>query len=280
MDAEFANPNIFDTAFKDKQHLSAELLDRLDYFIYQLKQHGIYVNINLHVAREFGAADGFPETEGLHDFDKAVDFFEPRMIELQKNYARDLLTHLNPYTKTRYVDEPAVAVIEINNENTLLGEAWGSKLDNLPPHYKAELTGLWNAWLKRKYGDTDGLKRAWSAADKPLRPQHSAKRPFRAGRDPLERGDEHAARRCETDAAGRRRPPGRREGARGAAHRDPNSARRTGICNSIRRGWTSWTGSRTLFRSGRGRTSRAHCPSIPGWIKTTTIISGWMRPSS
>ena len=105
-----------------------------------MKLHGIYVNINLHVAREFGAADGFPETEATgHDFDKAVDFFEPRMIELQKNYARDLLTHLNPYTKTRYVEEPAVAVVEINNENTLLGEAWGSKLDNLPPHYKAEL---------------------------------------------------------------------------------------------------------------------------------------------
>ena len=169
-DAEWANPNIFDKAFKDKQHLSADSLDRLDYFVYQLKLHGIYVNINLHVAREFGAADGFPETEGLHDFDKAVDFFEPRMIELQKNYARDLLTHLNPYTKTRYAEEPAVAIVEINNENTLLGEAWGSKLDDLPPHYKAELVGLWNAWLRRKYSDTEGLKRAWSAADKPFGP--------------------------------------------------------------------------------------------------------------
>lgn len=170
MDAEWAHPNIFDSTFKDKQHLSPDSLDRLDYFVYQLKQNGVYVNINLHVAREFTAADGFPETEGLHDFDKAVDFFEPRMIELQKNYARDLLTHLNPYTKTRYVEEPAVAAIEINNENTLLGEAWGTKLDTLPPTYKKQLMALWNAWLKRKYRDTAGLKRAWGAADKPFGP--------------------------------------------------------------------------------------------------------------
>jgi hypothetical protein len=170
MDAEFAHPNIFDRNFKDHQHLDKDSLDRLDYFVSQLKQHGIYVNINLHVSREFTADDGFPETEGLHDFDKAVDFFEPRMIELQKSYARDLLTHLNPYTNTRYVDEPAVAVIEVNNENTLLGEAWGGKLANLPPHYRGELMAQWNAWLKKRYADTEGVRRAWGAADKPFGP--------------------------------------------------------------------------------------------------------------
>ena len=169
-DADWAQPNIFDRSFPDKQHLSSDALTRLDYFVYQLKLNGIYVNINLHVAREFGKADGFHETEGLGNFDKAVDFFEPRMIELQKNYARDLLTHQNPYTKTRYIEEPAVAVVEINNENTLLGEAWNNKLNTLPPHYSAELRGLWNAWLKRKYTDTPGLKRAWGAQDKPFGP--------------------------------------------------------------------------------------------------------------
>jgi len=38
------------------------------------------------------------------------------MIELQKKYARDLLTHVNPYTKTAYTDEPAIALVEISNE--------------------------------------------------------------------------------------------------------------------------------------------------------------------
>jgi hypothetical protein len=173
MDAEFAHPNLLDRSVKDHQHLDKDSLDALDYFVYQLKQHGIYVDINLHVSREFSAEDGFPETADLaklFDFDKSVDFFEPRMIQLDKNYARDLLTHVNAYTHQRYVDEPAVAMIEINNENSLLGEAWSGKLDRLPPHYRAELLSQWNGWLKRKYGDTAGLKRAWSADDKPLGP--------------------------------------------------------------------------------------------------------------
>ncbi len=173
MDATWARPGIIDAPQPDKQHLSKDALDRLDYFVYELKQHGIYANINLHVSREFGAGDGLPQTDLLHsvvDFDKAVDFFDTRMIALQKDYAQALLTHLNPYTKTRYVEEPAVAVVEINNEDTLVGEAWSGKLDRLPPHYKTELADLWNAWLQRKYGDTTNLRRAWSAADKPFGP--------------------------------------------------------------------------------------------------------------
>ncbi len=170
MDTEVAPDGIWDAAFKDRQHLDKDQLDRLDYLIYQLKLHGIYVNINLHVGRQYTEADGLPETDKLPELSKIVTFFDPRMITLQKQYARDLLTHLNPYTNTRYVDEPGVAVIEINNEDTLLGAAWDGGLEKLPPYYKAELNTLWNAWLKQKYGDTAGLKRAWSANDKPFGP--------------------------------------------------------------------------------------------------------------
>ncbi|HZO88001.1 MAG TPA: carbohydrate binding domain-containing protein [Chthonomonadaceae bacterium] len=170
MDAPWAKPNIFDPAFPDTQHLSADSLDRLDYLIYQLKQHGIYVNINLHVSRRYTEADGFPEADTLPDNGKVVTYFMPRMIALQKQYAHDLLTHRNPYTRTRYVDEPCVAVVEVNNENTLLGAAWDGGIDNLPPLPKAELARQWNAWLKEKYKDSDSLKRAWSAADKPFGP--------------------------------------------------------------------------------------------------------------
>ena len=35
-------------------------------------------------------------------------------------YARALLDRVNPYTKTRYPAEPAVAVVELTNEDTLL----------------------------------------------------------------------------------------------------------------------------------------------------------------
>ncbi|MDQ3813512.1 MAG: carbohydrate binding domain-containing protein, partial [Armatimonadota bacterium] len=163
MDARKAPAGIFDPKFPDMQHLDADQLDRLDYLIYQFKQHGIYVDINLHVSRRPGKEDGFPDTEKLESHGKVVAYFEPRMIELQKNFARDLLTHLNPYTKTRYVDDPAVALIEINNEDSLLGAGWTDALLDLPDYYKSQLVTRWNAFLKQKYGSTSGLLQAWNA---------------------------------------------------------------------------------------------------------------------
>ncbi|HYT95341.1 MAG TPA: carbohydrate binding domain-containing protein, partial [Gemmataceae bacterium] len=160
--------SIFDPAFKDTQHFDKDKLDRLDYLVAQLKRNGIYVNVNLHVTRNFTAADGLPEPEKLRH-GGGVHYFDPRVIELQKKYARDLLTHTNPYTKTRYAEEPAVAVVELTNESTLVGAAWGDKLRQLPPSYRDELTRQWNAWLKARYTDTDGLKKAWKSGPELLR---------------------------------------------------------------------------------------------------------------
>ena len=173
MDASFSKINLFDRASGDTQHLNKDALDRLDYFIFQLKQNGIYANINLKVSRTFTEGDGLPETDKLGFSGKPADYFMPRMIELQKGFAHDLLTHLNPFTHTSYAEDPAVAAIEINNENSIVGAPWepiGGGIAGLPPSYRAELMRQWNEWLKKKYKDTKGLKRAWSAEDKPFGP--------------------------------------------------------------------------------------------------------------
>src|SRR5208283_3135369 len=97
-------------------------LERLDYLIFQFKRNGIYVDINLHVSRWLGVAEGFVAQKQRPNYDKGLDNFEPRMIDLQKKYARDLLAHVNPYTDSRYAAEPAVAFVEINNENALFSQ--------------------------------------------------------------------------------------------------------------------------------------------------------------
>ena len=168
MDYFKAPAGIFDPKFPDMQHLDADQLDRLDYLIYQLKQHGIYVDINLHVSRAFTAADGFADADKLPALGKVTAYFEPRMIALQKGFARDLLMHRNPYTKLRYVDDPVVALIEINNEDTLLGAAWTDAIETLPDAYKNQLIKQWNIFLMEKYGTSDNLKRAWNPDGKPL----------------------------------------------------------------------------------------------------------------
>ena len=38
---------------------------------------------------------------------------------MEKEYARELLSHVNPYTGMSYLKDPVVAVVELNNEDAL-----------------------------------------------------------------------------------------------------------------------------------------------------------------
>jgi hypothetical protein len=137
--------------------LSPRQLAKLEYLIYQLKQRGIYVNINTLVSRFFTEADGVRDAEKLGMAAKPVSLFDARLIELQKQYSKDLLTHMNPYTKLRYCDDPAVCLVEINNENTLLE----TNIDSMPEYYKNEINVVFDKWLAAKYGSVEKAKAGW-----------------------------------------------------------------------------------------------------------------------
>lgn len=149
-----------------QRNFSASQVDRLDYLISAFKKRGIYVNINLHVARIWDKRDGFASKRLSGD--SGLDNFEPRMIELQKEYARKLLTHVNPYTGLAYTDDPCVAMVEINNENGLLYFYNSARLDSLPDEYSSEFQRQWNDWLQKKYGSTKNLNTAWNFNEKIL----------------------------------------------------------------------------------------------------------------
>lgn len=140
-------------------------LDKLDYFIAALKRNGIYSNINLQTSREYLPEMGLPPSvRELRNFGKKVDKFNERMIQVQEEYAKELLDRVNPYTGLKYADDPAIFKIEINNENSLVGwpgESPGAGLDGLPEPFLSEIVGKWNAWLNAKYGDDAALRLAW-----------------------------------------------------------------------------------------------------------------------
>ena len=51
----------------------------------ELQKHGIYVDLNMNVARAFQPGDGVKDTDQL-GFGKAVTLFDPQIIELQKEF--------------------------------------------------------------------------------------------------------------------------------------------------------------------------------------------------
>jgi len=134
----------------DTRALDPEVFDREDFFIAELEKRGIYINFNLLVGRPFKAGDGVQDYQKIREGAKGISLYDSQIIELQKEYARQLLAHYNPYTKSEYRNDPAVAMIEINNENALWVGSHGPT-----PYYDHELTDLYNAWLKKNQSAED-----------------------------------------------------------------------------------------------------------------------------
>lgn len=145
------------------------MLDRFDFFVAELKKQGIYSNVNLQVSREYVPELGFPEeVRQIPSFQKKVDKVDRKMISLQKQYARDLIGRKNPYTGMSYAADPAIMVVEINNENSLCGwpgEQPGTGIDAWPPYFRNQVVTLWNQWLKDRYKTDAALAKAWPSKD-------------------------------------------------------------------------------------------------------------------
>lgn len=146
-------------------------LDKLDFFVAELIKRGLYVDLNLHVGRKTLDSDGVPYAATLPDKDKGVNYFSPRLITLQKEFARTMLTHVNPYLGHALNEEPGLAMVELYNENSLLGTWLEGKLGRVPADYLNPLRDKWNLWLKARY-DSASLRRAWTEWDEPIQPDN------------------------------------------------------------------------------------------------------------
>ena len=126
-DAEWATPNIFQfskgTLLDSTRRLDPESLDRFDYLIHALEKEGIYIFMDLLVYRTFKEKDGLPDVYALPgNGAKPYSCFVPELIELQQEYAEQLLCHTNPYTKKALVDDPGMALVAVTNENDMFNQ--------------------------------------------------------------------------------------------------------------------------------------------------------------
>lgn len=155
-DAEWSN--CFVKRLDNGKHIiDRQKLDDFDYFFAKLKEKGIYSNINFLTGREMSSADGYkPEIDRISNWKHkhCLGFWNEQAQDFQKQYITMLLEHENPYTKTKYKDDPAVAFVEINNENGLIMGYLCGWLDSYyGGEYWQELENKWNIWLKKNNHD-------------------------------------------------------------------------------------------------------------------------------
>ena len=123
LDAEWDTPNIFSYS-KGKRVtttrvLDSKSLDALDYLIYCLKEEGIYCYLDMTTYRKYKEGDDVPFYDELFDNARPWSNTSPRLIELHKEFATQLWSHYNPYTKLEYRNDPVFVLTEITNENDL-----------------------------------------------------------------------------------------------------------------------------------------------------------------
>ena len=134
-------------------------VQRLRDFLDALAIEGIYADLNLHVGYQFRpGVDQVPAwpNQAVPSQSKPLHIFYPRMVELQQQYAQQLIE------KLRLKNDPAMAVVEINNESSLM-QAWQSgQLDPLlGGEYRSALQLQWSQWLGARYANTEALAKAW-----------------------------------------------------------------------------------------------------------------------
>ncbi len=143
------------------RRLDEARLALIDAWAFELRRRGIYYYFDLLDFRQFRADDGVASVADVGRAARPYACFDRRLIALQKEYATQLLTHRNPRTGLRYVDDPALALVEICNEHGLLirPQALGSLADP----YAEALQRKWNAWLLARYGSRARIASAWAA---------------------------------------------------------------------------------------------------------------------
>ena len=152
MDADSACPNIFNFTRGAHENSTTSFdprsLDRLDYLQACLKKEGIYVYVDGINHRIFRTGDG---VRNAHLVDqrggRPFCMFDRTMIELEKKFNHDLMTHVNPYTGLRWCDDPAVAIFSEASELTIFQLPTQDKwpINGVEP-YCTELEERYRAW--------------------------------------------------------------------------------------------------------------------------------------
>lgn len=137
-------------------------LDKLHYFVQTMKNEGIYVNLSFYfplwveVKPEYGLA-GYETIENKRPF--ALLMFDETFQGIYQSWARELLLTKNPYTGIPLAEDPAVAIIEVQNEDSFLFPTFEKR--NIPVVQMEKLERLFHDWLLLKYGSIEKAVAAW-----------------------------------------------------------------------------------------------------------------------
>ncbi|MDF3059162.1 MAG: hypothetical protein K0R17_3377 [Rariglobus sp.] len=144
-------------------------LDQMDYFVAALKKRGIYTKLSPVFMMKLGPGDraavpymdelGSPRGNRINPGHGSF-YLSTEIQDLLLAQLTNLLTHTNPHTGLTYAADPAIAYVEIYNEDSALFGGVSGALSR--SRTLRERGGrLFSAWLKTKYINEKALLSAW-----------------------------------------------------------------------------------------------------------------------
>ncbi|KXB98161.1 MAG: hypothetical protein AA908_01810 [Chlorobi bacterium NICIL-2] len=143
------------------------MLRRFDWFIAQLRQQGIYVSLVIRAARLARRDDGVPGWDSIRYSGRIYSYFLPAYQMLVRDFVRDLLSRRNLFTGVPYADDPTIAVIELEQDNSIFTQwvsntvfplSQGGQLSYL---HSRMLDSAFIRYVLAKYGSAQAAQAAW-----------------------------------------------------------------------------------------------------------------------
>ena len=132
-----------------------------------MRQEGIYTTISPYWAGPMKLAKAWGIAGGADQSAYGLLFFDPTLQTAYRAWLKKLLTERNPYTGVTLAQDASVAIIQLQNEDSLL--FW--TVDNIKGPQREALETLYGRFLAKKYGSLANALNAWRneriAADAP-----------------------------------------------------------------------------------------------------------------
>lgn len=138
-----------------------KVIDQIQRYVAECKKNGIYVTISPY----WSHTQKIPASWGLDSYTgqsgpEGLIFFEDRLQNAYKTWVKELYTRPNPYTGMPLAQDPTVAIIQVQNEDSIL--FWTSQGIREP--FAAKLRRLFGEFLLKKYGSLEKAQAAWGGA--------------------------------------------------------------------------------------------------------------------
>ena len=167
---DFPRYNLYHSWLKTGK-LDKDIMDRLDYFIAELKKSGIYYSLSINNS-SLKAKEIYKVSSNGHKIRhkqyKFVQLYDEKVIERVIDWHKVFYGHINEYTKVSYAKDSANIFVTAIGEDSIFNGYFNYHNEFLTDKNFTDLQLKFNDFLRSKYKTSENVSVAWEGDLKPV----------------------------------------------------------------------------------------------------------------